>query len=57
MFFGGDGSTYVAVLCDVADLVVKMSMPENHEVIRANAGDFLLNTVRKIELMVLLERG
>jgi len=57
MFFGGDGSTYVAVFCDVADLVVKMSMPENHEVIRTNAGDFLLNTVRKIELMVLLERG
>ena len=57
MFFGGDGSTYVAVFCDIADLVVKMSMPENHEVIRINAGDFLLNTVRKTDLMVLLERG
>ena len=48
MFFSGDGSTYVALFCDVADTVLKMAMPENHEVIRTHAGEFLLNLVRNM---------
>ena len=46
MFFGGDGSTYVSLFCEIADQVQQLAMPENHETSRTYAGDFLLNLVK-----------
>lgn len=43
MFFGGDGSTYVTQFCDLADHALSLSQPNNQEINRANAADFVLN--------------
>ena len=45
MFFGGDGSTYVSLFCEIADQVQQLAMPKNHETSKTYAGDFLLHLV------------
>jgi len=44
MFFGSDGSTYVTLFCELADLVLQMSQSNNQENVRIHAAQFLLHS-------------